>query len=216
MKRRILVTGSRGIVGNILCNQLRNEYEVISLDLPECDLRASDNLDKQMHGVDTVIHLAWNTETDNARSGVVDTENSRMFLNVYRNALAFNVRRIIMASSVHVHSFADSAAPISPNAAVTPNNLYGAHKLFMEAAGRYYATQGLEVVCLRLGGVTPDDSLIPSEETRYLSHRDLGSLVKTCIEVDSVPGNFTVLWATSHAGAQHYDLDSPFGWRPQD
>ena len=217
--KKILITGARGAIGTTLQKELQN-YSITPLDLLEHDCRDASLLQGIFPGHDAIIHLAWNTKIDHAGSGAIDPGNSQMFYNVYRIALETKVPRVIMASSVHTERIPHEPqrAPLSPLTLPTPNNPYGAHKVFMESLGRYFATQGLEVICLRFGGVHQDNrpSKDPNETWRWLSHRDLGNLVRACIDAPSVPENFAILWGVSRGGISRYDLTNPFGWAPLD
>lgn len=215
--RKIAITGARGTVGTILCGGLP-DFSITPIDLPERDVRNADELEKIFRGHEAVIHLAWNTKIENAGSDTIDPDNGALFANVYRAALKTGVSRVIMASSVHAHRIppAKTDIPVSPYNISTPNNVYGAHKLFMEVLGRYYATAGLEVVVLRLGSVTRDNTPVTLEKERLLrlAHEDLLSLVRNCL-IKPVPEKFMSVWATSRGGLQFYDLSNPFGWQPK-
>lgn len=213
--KKILVTGANGIIGAILKNKLTN-FLITPIDLPEYDVRDYKSLLKIFPGHDTVIHLAWNTKSDSAGNEFIDPDNSLMFLNVYRAALESGVPRVIMASSVHAHRLMIDRPkmPLSPYSPPEPNNPYGAHKLFMEILGSYYASRGLEIVCVRFGGVTANNKPIEHEELLFLSHEDLGSLITACIE-KNFSEKFYIIWGMSRNAASFYDLSNPFSWIPQ-
>lgn len=216
--KKVLITGANGIIGTALRAQI-GDFSVTPVDVPEYDIRDYDILKKILPGHDAIVHLAWNTRIDNAGSGVIDPDNNRMFSNVYRAALDTGVPRVIMASSVHAHTFMmdQGQPPLSPDCPPEPNNPYGAHKLFMENLGRYYASQGLEVVCIRFGGVRRNDRPGGNEKEKplWLSHRDLGSLITACIE-GNMSEKFCVLWGMSRDALPFYDPANPFLWTPHD
>ncbi len=217
-RKKVLITGANGVIGTVLQATLL-EYDITVADLPHDDLRDYTHVEKIIADHDAIIHLAWDTKSEHATSETTNSENSVMFENVFRAALHAKIPRVIMASSVHAHKLMTSAPkdPLSPFTIPEPNNPYGAHKLFMEALGKYYANQGLEVTALRFGGVTPDNRPIMDERERplWLSHRDLGILMKACLE-KNMPENFAILWATSRGAIPYYDLSNPFGWMPED
>ena len=80
-KGKIIITGSKGNIGQILQKGLR-DYQITGLDLPEGDVRVYETLANVASGHFAIIHLAWDTEVDNFLSGKINPENSQMFFNV--------------------------------------------------------------------------------------------------------------------------------------
>jgi NAD+ dependent glucose-6-phosphate dehydrogenase len=212
----VALTGASGTVGSVVREQLGAEVTLVPLDLPETDLRDYDTAAASFDSVDAVIHLAWNTATEHYRSGRVDPANALMIANVYRAAQEAGVRRVVMASSVHADDFyAYQSGPLlSASALPVPTSPYGATKVFCEALGRHYARRGLEVVCLRLGGVNsagrrPDDEW---EARVWLAHEDLCSLVRHCLVDDSLASRFQVVYAVSDNAGRVHDTSNSLGW----
>jgi len=221
MKEKIAITGAKGIIGTVLQEGLRNEFDVTALDLPEIDVRDYQKILNIFPGHNAVIHLAWNTKIDNFRSGDMDPQNVEMFHNVFKAALESGVPSVIMASSVHADAFDKwkGTDKILPNRTPVPDSPYGASKVGMEAMGRYYATKGLQVVCIRFGGINPQNE--PAAEPAYeravwFSHNDCVSLVKTILKADNIPDNFVVMYGMSNNPGRIHDISNPFGWKPQD
>lgn len=174
MKEKIAITGSSGTIGNVLKEGLK-DYQITSIDLPENDVREYARILEVIPHHNAIIHLAWDTETDNFKSEKINPENATMFYNIYKAAIEAKVPRVIMASSVHADRFYGWKGPgyMSPERTPIPDSPYGAHKVFMEASGRYYATKGLEVVCIRFGGVNPQNKPPvdpPEERAAWFSH----------------------------------------------
>ena len=67
MKGRIAITGSNGTIGNVLKDGIK-EYQITSIDLPEIDVRKYDKLLEVIPYHSAIIHLAWDTKTDNFKS----------------------------------------------------------------------------------------------------------------------------------------------------
>ena len=145
MKERIAVTGSKGTIGHVLTEGLKDAFKITSLDLPEVDVRNYQKLLNIFPGHNDVVHLAWNTKVDNFRSGEIDVQNVEMFNNVFKAALQAGVSRVVMASSVHADRFDNwqSTKKMSSDRTPIPDSPYGAQKVGMEAMGRYYAAKGL-------------------------------------------------------------------------
>lgn len=141
-----------------------------------------------------------------------------MTYNVYKAAIKTRVPRVIMASSVHADNFYNWKGPelLSPYRIPIPDSPYGANKVFMESLGRYYATKGLEVVCIRFGGVQGKPPLDDYEKLVWLSHRDCTELLRRCIEAESIPNNFLIIYGISDNANRIHDYSNPLGWAPQD
>lgn len=174
--KRVVITGANGRIGSILKEGLIS-YELTCLDFPDVDVRDYEKLLKIFPGHDAVVHLAWNQDK-------TSLDNRIMILNVYKAAMESKVPRVVMASSVH----ADKLCP------------YSIDKIFMEDLGRGYASKGLEVICIRFGDVYQTDK--PSlkggyEKLLWLSHRDCVKLLKKCVEADTIPDNFLIVYGIS-------------------
>jgi nucleoside-diphosphate-sugar epimerase len=115
MKRKILITGAEGTVGEAAGKYLkRNGFEVIGVGLEECDekcyteihrvdLTDPDNKDKLeglLEDVDAVFHLAWNISEENFDTGTTWEGNMDMFHNVLESSEK-SVDIFINGSSIH-------------------------------------------------------------------------------------------------------------------
>lgn len=218
--KRILLIGSKGVIGSIIRKEL-SEYHITNFDTPDHDARDYADLIKIMSKHDVVIHLGWDTKTENWKSETINPDNALMTFNVYKAALEAKVPRVIMASSVHADDFSHwkGSELMSANAVSTPDSPYGASKVFMEALGRYYAKKGLEVVCIRFAGLNSDNrpsSNDPLAQKKWFSHHDCGELIKTIVEAAAVPNNFVVMYGVSNNPGRIHDVSNPFGWKPKD
>ena len=115
---------------------------------------------------------------------------------------------------------------IDHNVPVRPDSDYGVSKAFGEATGRYYHEHfGLEVACLRIGTVNPQNSpkgpqARPEGSVRtlatWLSHRDLAQLVTQCI---TQPLGFEIFYGVSDNTWRFWDTDhakKTVGYSPLD
>lgn len=216
--RRVLVTGSAGVIGTVLTTHL--PYDITGLDLPDGDIADYPRLVEHCRGQDAVIHLAGEFTTENWRSGDINPANFRLDLNVLDAAVEARVRRIVLASSVHADDFFAHDGPgliTADRALPVPTSPYGAHKLFLEAAGRHVAAHhGREVVALRFGGVTDHGVRLDNrvDAMAYLGHPDLLSCVRAAVEAPLPPSRFTVLYAVSDNPTRVHDTSNPLGWKP--
>lgn len=216
--KNVLITGSEGNIGKLLVPRLSRDYALTLRDLkggPKHDLKSYKNILEVMDQ-HAVVHLAWNSDTENFTNEHIDPDNALMAHNVYRAALEMKVPRVIMASSVHADNYrGQQEVLISPERTPIPTSVYGADKVFIESLGRLYASKGLEVVCIRFGAVgeSPTD-----EEGRmlWLSPNDCASLIKTLIDAPTVPGNFSLIYGISNNIGKVHNTVNPFGWEPQE
>jgi len=220
--KKIIITGAKGTIGTVLRKGLLKEYSITGLDLPEFDVRDYQKLLQVFPDHNTVIHLAWDTKTENEKSERINSDNCLMTSNVYQATLETKIKRVIMASSVHADEFLGWKGPglLKPDKIPTPANPYGANKVFMEALGRYYAKyKGLEVICIRFGWVNPENlpnGHLDRLNLTWLSHQDCIDLVKKCIEAKEVSQNFCIIYGVSNNSKRVHNLKNPFGWIPKD
>lgn len=220
---KILLTGANGVVGTILREEIK-EHTFIPFDLPHCDAINFDQIIQALSDCDAIIHLAWNTKTENWFNKNIDVTNMQMAFNVYRAALASGVKRVIVASSIHVNDLGIQGINkiIHPNDPPSPDSPYGASKLFVEHLGNYFSKQGLEVVCVRISGLNEDNfPQIPTEQDLYsqkkwFSHKDCAELFRAILRAEAVPNNFSVLYGVSNNTGRLVDTINPFGWEPHD
>lgn len=215
--KKILLTGSQGILGTIIRKKIRN-YLFTPLDLPEANIRNYDQLLELSHGHEIIMHFAWDSKNESSFTTGISFDNPLMAYNVYRVAIEAKIPRVIIASSIHADDYdlRGNDELLSPYRLPSPKNPYGATKVYIEALGRYYAKQGLEVVCLRLGSVTPNN--LPyniSSGCRFLTHRDLIELLKCCIEAKNIPDNYVIIYGVSNNTGRVHSIQNPFGWIPK-
>lgn len=225
---RIIITGSRGSLGKILKKELRGVFDLTCIDKkPDgkktIALDIADDYDKFKNILkdnDIIVHLAWDTLEDFPSENIVQ-QNKVMAENIYRAAVEKNISRVIVVSSVHVSDY--SKIPIgtylSPKSECWPDTPYGATKIYIEHLGRYYSRKhGLEVICIRFGGVNEKNEIRFNEDPLYdkvlLYKEDFVQLIRMCIEVKKVPDNFAVFYAVSNVKGRAHVLDNFLGWKP--
>lgn len=217
----IAIVGAGGVIGTV-AQEAYAGRKILPLGR-ETDARDYDSLVKTFHNADTVVHLALNPNSDivheNFRKDTYDPDNSFMSFNVYKAALDAGVHRVIMASSVHADNFYvyKSKKLLSADHMPTPDSPYGANKLFMEFLGKYFATKGLEVICIRFGGVNAED-VQPQEHFEHivwLSQSDCRNMLRACVDIQQVPNRFAVFYAVSNNSGRIHDTSNPVGWIPQ-
>lgn len=246
---KIAVTGASGTIGSRLCEDLARDNDVVPIDIAgvpkPVDVTDLETLERAVQGCETVIHLAGIVKVK--ASWKETRENLEGTYNAFEAARRAGSRRVIFASSNHaVGMYEVDDAPKMYHAAsgmlltnttpLRPDGLYGVWKCFGENLGRYYSDEyGLQVACLRIGGIrkedtpTPDDVSneatwldISDEDKRlrvraiWMSHRDLARLVRAII-VSSVP--FGIVYGVSDNATRFWDLEagrSLYGFWPLD
>jgi nucleoside-diphosphate-sugar epimerase len=220
--KRVLITGSSGRIGRVLVEALKSAYMVLEADLPKHDLRKLDVCERLVKdsGIDVIIHLAWDTTAENWRSQRVDPGNWRMVENILLLAKKHHIPRVILASSVHVHRYRNSPASdgslIDSHAECIPTSAYGAHKLSIEKLGLWHSNEGLEVICVRFGGVSKPATSPRDHRIVGLTHADCIKMIICCIEAQQVPNRYAVFYAVSANPERIHDCANPFGWLPRD
>lgn len=223
--KRILITGSKGHIGKVLSKNLNREYNLTLFNLPEHDARNYEQLLRIFPGHDLVIHLAWNSKTENFQNNKIDPDNVLMFSNIYKAALKSKVPRVIMASSIHADDFYTSLKNkskklLSPYRKPLPDSPYGKDKIIMENLGKKYSKKGLEVICIRIGAIgnrIGSDSRGSGEAmATWLSFKDFVNLTKKIIEAKKIPNNFVIMYGVSNNKTRIHDYSNPFGWKPRD
>lgn len=216
----VLITGSDGIVGSVLRDGLRDKYQVKGIDLPE-DISHYDVLQRQMAGVETVIHLARRFDNPDKRRMRIYPQNVQIDVNVFTAVVHTGTRRLIVASSVHAdnHRAPEVAGPLTTPGSYYPATPYGVYKLIEEEVGRVLSKQfDFEFIGVRFGGVTRDNSVKTGkgQTATWLSHNDLVSAIDACLASDPVPGRSTVFYAVSNNADRIHDTVNPFGWKPKE
>lgn len=164
---RVLVTGSSGYVGRVVCQHLLQNHEVVGFDqrLPDApswrtvrgDILSPAHLHEAMHGADAVVHLAAIPNPS------VDPTDQIMLVNVMGTQRVLEAaalgtpRRVVVASSDSVYGFVFGQGtilpeylPVDEQHPCRPRDAYGLSKLINEETCRRYTRDtGLETVCLR-------------------------------------------------------------------
>lgn len=234
--KRILITGSEGIIGKILSKNME-EYFIVKVDKLKTDQDSFICLDLSKRSLlskieyylplDCVVHLAADSNPKAEWDSVL-INNIISTRNIFEFCVLNDIPKLVFASSNHVtglyekeinfpyvgrHNLIDTQKP------VMPDGYYAVSKIFGENLGRFFSIQyNLNVICLRIGTVLKDDN--PSVNPRYLStwlsHRDLFQLIRLSIESHvkfgiyyGISNNTNKFWDTSNT------IDE-LGYHPKD
>lgn len=202
MSERILVTGSRGLIGRSLCPVLRHAgYTVLELDsaIPagesgHGDVRDSAACAALIAQAAGVIHLAavsrvvWG-ERDPALCVAVNAQASQALLSAC--IAAPHQPWFLLASSREVYG-QQSSLPVSEDAVLQPLNVYARSKLAAEEAVNAAAKQGLRAGVARLSSVYGDEF---DHHTRVLPAFVRAALSGQPLRVDDAAGMLDFTYA---------------------
>ena len=227
--QRILITGAAGTIGRSLRQQFSGSYAELRLTdvapmepagpgewVRQVDVRDLAALESAMASVDCVVHLGG-VAHEEVWEQVRDINIDGCY-NVFEAARRQRVKRVIFASSNHAVGFHRRTKTLDDQVLPRPDTRYGVSKVFGEALGRLYADKyGLSVACLRIGTFRlPDRPAESRQLLSWVSHRDLGQLVRRCI--DHPDYHYLVAYGVSNNrrsrwSNQHVDF---LGYAPQD
>ncbi|MGH7661780.1 MAG: NAD-dependent epimerase/dehydratase family protein [Vulcanimicrobiaceae bacterium] len=246
---KIAVTGAAGNLGKRLCADFARDHEVVRIDIggtdKPIDARNLDELTQAFAGCETIVHLAGIVKVKATWPETRD--NLEGTYNAFEAARLAKCKRVIFASSNHaVGMYEVKAGPsiyrtasgtmVRSDAPLRPDGLYGVWKCFGEALGRYYCDEyGLQVACLRIGGILEEDTPAPADVSNlatwlnisdedkrlryraiWMSHRDLARLVRAVMASD-VP--FGIVYGVGDNATRFWDLEEGralYGFWPQD
>ncbi len=227
-KEKLIITGSGGTIGKILCTHFNSEYEIIEMDknigdeqncykVDISDFEALSAVFKQTGDVKCVIHLAGTGKPTASWSNVLHN-NIIGTHNIYECARLFDIPKIIPASSCHTtggcEEFSSIRKPgpffkkITVGAPVKPNSDYATSKVYVEAIARqYYEQYGVQSICIRIGYVSDADECKSGYGPEYLniiwlSHRDLIQLYEKSLKSNI---EFGIYYGTSKNQERIFD-----------
>ena len=202
-RRRVLLTGAAGGIGQAFFRSTRNryrfrladrvaiaaetaqkgdegEYEAIPLELAEIA-----SCERACEQIDTVVHLAADANPAAQFYESLLDNNIKGTYNIFRAAKDQGCRRVIFASSAWVVGGYPQDVQLGPDAPLRPVNLYGVSKCFGEAIAAYFAqAEGLSSIVVRIGAYddgSTDNWLrshpVEPESAPYINARELASYV---------------------------------------
>jgi len=189
---RVLVTGSAGAVGQAILAPLsaaghrvsgidrRPTPGVAVGDARVGELAEPETLRAVLDGVEVVVHLAAaarpfaDLEAELIPDTIVPTQR------LLDGAVAAGVRRVVLASSMHVVAGHPAGIEVDERAEPRPINPYGASKVMVEALARVaYEVHGLEVVVVRLGALRGYHGARGPRDLARVVKRRLGDAITT-------------------------------------
>lgn len=158
---KILVTGSSGMIGQVVCQELQNAGNgVVEFDSARGqDIRNRQHLHNTMSGCDAVVHLAALLGEENETQEQIMSVNLVGTGNVLQAAQAANVQRVVFFSSLEALGIfrgerAPDYLPIDNEHRAYPQSPYALSKILAEQKCRQWTNRsGITSICLRLPGV---------------------------------------------------------------
>jgi uronate dehydrogenase len=171
----------------------------------------------QMHGVDTVIHLAFEMKAKSFADAL--QVNYLGINNIYEAAKECGVKRVVFGSSNHAVGLYTADEEVTADSAYRPSNLYALSKCHGELLGRLYSDKfSISSINIRIGTF----SLTPPKTVRqlrtWISGRDMVQLTRCCIEAGQHI-RFLNLFGVSDNRDKYWDighLQDLIGYKPQD
>jgi len=167
MRKRIIVTGSAGRIGQAFIKAHRDRYDVTGFDL-----KPTPNVDRSVTGTLTdlealtgaargcvaMVHLGAHPNQHLDYPGMIVTNNIVGTFHAFEAAARAGCPRVVFASTVQTEFGWGDGVKVSVTMPARPTNVYAASKVFGEHLGFLFSRdRGLSVICLRLGGVIPPD-----------------------------------------------------------
>lgn len=225
---RVVLTGAAGKLGRILREPLRalaNTLvlsDMVSVSPPPqegeeflaCDLVDHVAVAKLLSNADVVVHFGGASQ-EQAFDPILHSNIIGQF-NLYDNALALGIKRIVLASSNHVTGGYATEQMISTREPMRPDGLYAVSKGYGELlASFYHDRHGIESVCLRIGTCIARPKSLRCLSA-WLSHDDLIELVRRAALAPDV--GFAVVYGVSNNTASWWRGDDAerIGYRPRD
>jgi NAD(P)-dependent dehydrogenase (short-subunit alcohol dehydrogenase family) len=234
--RTVLITGASGNIGRKLRAAWADVYDLVLIDQNPSDddddvIQADlgildDDWITHFHGVDTVVHLAANSNEFSAWDELIGP-NLDALANVFHVAALAGVERIVFASSNHVMGLYENLGdgPISTDANPMPDGPYGVAKLVGERFGQSLARAfDVSFIALRLGWIQEGANrpeTLPHDWAKkmWLSNADLVRLFDCAVEAEIEDRSFVLVNGMSRNHGMRWDLSEAaelLGFLPND
>ena len=194
--RRVVLTGAAGRIGTAITPELSRRWDLQLTDveaghgIEALDITDWEACRAAFVSADAVVHLAAVPDPDATWEELLPANVIGAY-HVARAAVACGVRRLVLASSLHVVSAVPDETQVRVSDPARPGNLYGATKAWAEAVGAWVAaTTSTTVVALRIGYFSVEPPAQPTatsrEQSAWLSPRDAAELVRAAVEAEGM------------------------------
>jgi len=241
-KKRVLVTGTAGVVGRAVCKALSQRgHFVRALDrakTPEnlgaaeivvADIADGEAIHKAADSMDAILHIAANPdESSDFVNGLVRPNIIGLY-NICEAARKHEIKRLVLTSTIMVSwGLPWKERVVTVDDPYAPTCHYALTKVYAEEMGRMYSRlYGMTVTAMRLGWMPRTQEQIESLESDplnaaiYLSGDDVGRAYVCALEAPAEQvGGFAAMYITSRRDADHgADLSAAknaIGFEPRD
>lgn len=201
MSVRVLVTGPAGRIGAAFTAFARDRYtlrlgthaspmpeDLADLETVTLDISNPESCRRACRDMDAVVHLAAEASAAAEFYPSLLERNVKGLYNILQAAVAEEVPRVILSSSVQAVSGYPLEHQIQEDSPPRPLNMYGATKAFAEAVGHVFAqTHGLSVLVVRIGTFEfnqPEFDVNGRNLSTFISARDMSQLLACCVDAD--------------------------------
>ncbi len=227
MRKKILITGSEGLLGGLVKKTLQGQHTLILLD-KKLNTDLLNKIEADFSGVDTAIHLAANSKpwisSEEAR------ENIDMTYNVLEAVRKNDAKRVVFSSSLYVYNFAGiffeggRITTKTPRSFIDPRErkapkffYYKLSKIISENLIKAYHDRfGISGLNLRIGSVSKDNKPLPNPwgNATWLSYEDFKEIIKRAINYEGF-ANVPCVSNNSEKFVDLSDLKKEIGYTPK-
>lgn len=202
MRKRIVVTGAAGRIGQAFIKAHRDRFDITGFDQkpsPNVERSVTANLTdlaaltEAARGCTAMVHLGAFANHHQDYPGVIVANNIVGTYHAFEAAARARVQRVVFASTVQTEFGWGEGIKVSVSMPARPTNFYSSSKVFGEHVGFLFSRdRGLSVICLRIGGVLgpePEQDLIESGDLPAdiaLFTPDAVEILKRAVEVEGV------------------------------
>ncbi|WJX08080.1 NAD-dependent epimerase/dehydratase family protein [Bacillus cereus] len=194
MKKRILITGARGVLGKELMKSLNQKYDVYGIDIAPCDnenisqvdIRHYGDVYRALDGIDYVIHAASLHGIDlNSRSRLDFIESNVVgTANLLEASSFYKIEKFIYISSTSVYGSSkdnrsNAAWYVHEELPVNPADIYDLTKLQGEELCKHYTkSYGLPTLIFRAAKFYEGPDPVENYVQRLYKGTDVRDLVQ--------------------------------------
>lgn len=236
----IMITGATGTIGVEVAKHLINEHELTLVgqdfsDFPtdianrsqivSVDLTDPDNWEGVLDNIEYVIQFAGQADQDADFYDSLLDLNYKIPHNLFQAAVkAKNLKRVIVASSIHVVDAYPDNNQVKVTDAIRPKNLYGVSKAYVEALAAHHAyVNDIQSIAIRIADYKASDKELEPDADKYgmamyLSKRDMNHLIDCCLEAE-MKEPFLLVNGISNNTFARLSLEEArvkLGYKPQD
>ncbi len=186
--KKIILTGSKGFIGQKFIQLYSNSYNIIDLDLPHFDITSSLDIDKLNKHKDVycIVHLAAlsNPKESFQFPNKYYEVNLLGTLNLLTYAVKNNIKNFFFMSSLTIHGSSNKI--LNEDSDIVANHFYGATKAAAEDVCRLFSTKNKLNINILRPNLVIGASKIPPD------------LINLCVDEVKNKSKFTIFGDGEH------------------